>query len=96
MVGRAGQVQSWMPCGDALNFRNARGVADVVLRIGFRPAIGPGQDRLRSDAHEDAQFLAGKIDQGVVVLFGQGFRAGAADKDANQFKFARRSMGKLL
>ena len=96
MVGGAGQMQSWMPCGDALNFSNARGVADIVLWIRLRPAIGPGQCRLRRDAHQDAQFLAGQIDQGVVALLRQGFRAGAANKDANQFKLVWRSVGKFL
>jgi len=96
MVGCAGQMQARMPGGDAFNFCNALAVANVILGIGFRPAIGLGQHRLRVDAHDGVQLLASQLNEGSVILLRQGFCAGAADEDANQFAVFRRAMGKLL
>lgn len=96
MVGCAGQMQARMPCDDLLNFCHSYGVSDVILRIGFRPAIGFRQYGLRCDAHDGAQFFASQLDESSIVLLGQGFRAGTADKDTNQFELFRCAMRKFL
>lgn len=96
MVGCTGQMQSWMPRGDVFDFSHSFAMPHVILRTRFRPAIGFGQHRLRVNAHDGAQFLASQLNEGSIVLLRQGFCAGAADKDTNQFTIIRCAMGKFL
>jgi hypothetical protein len=96
VVGRARQMKSRMPCGDAFDFCNASAVANVILRIGFRPATRLGQHRLRVDAHDGVQLLARNLNQVSIVLLRKKFRTSAADEDANQFAILGRTMRKLL
>lgn len=96
MVGCTGEMQTRMPGGDAFNFCDASAVADIILRVCFRPAIGLGEYWLSVDTHDGGQFFARDLNQGSVILLRQKFCAGSADEDTNQFAIFGRAMRKLL
>src|SRR5262249_6997830 len=49
-----------------LNFENARGVTDLVLRHGARPAPHALEERLGAESGKIAEFAVDRIDIGIV------------------------------
>ena len=89
-------MQAGKVCEGAFNFGEPLRVAEVVLRVGFVPAIGLGQDRSRGDAHDGLQFFAGKLHQRGLILLGEVLGERAADEDAEQDGVAGSAVGKFL
>jgi hypothetical protein len=94
-VGRAGEVEAGMRGYELIDFVDECAVADVVLRVRFRPAVGAGEHRRCGDTHDVAELAACDVDEGSFILLGEVFREGAADEDAHEDVVVWRAVAEL-